>query len=466
MWLLSGILLILLLLCLRPLSILRRWAAVLSSRWDWSVFILKKSLLLCCRFCFCLLICLPLFGTRSVFAQTETPPAPTETSVFGTNTPIPPTIWAPTVFPTNLPTLTPTFHPLFPTSTPRPPGDNTCPGYQPIGAGIVTPNVAWLLKCAQCITPISRYTWPTAKPIATTNWDYGTPTPVPAATATPTNSPLTIRANILGVTTAIAQQVELQRPMTTTANNMGVSGYAISGIPMKYGVHEIGHIDSYRFAGPGAPEKLNIILGAGNYASNGIDIEVIESNISSLPVGIYHYAQNSHVHYLIHLRSAGVTYTDINWEIKYNVTILGLTLSGSGSQSFSQYDNLTYNTTVTGNTKVTWYPGGVPVIPPPITSDCSTIPVQSINDPNDPNFKLPYIGVGEGSCTGIPAITIGTSWLQLFFSSAPDSLSFGGVQFCFAPISFGSLNIFGIPIDLDLMAMVMAGVLMFKVITR
>jgi hypothetical protein len=69
-------------------------------------------------------------------------------------------------------TPTPTFEPMVKTSTPRPTEDNTCPGYQPIGWGQITPDPRWLDNCRNCITPTVSDIWPT----------YG----VPGCSTTPT----------------------------------------------------------------------------------------------------------------------------------------------------------------------------------------------------------------------------------------------------------------------------------------
>jgi len=63
-------------------------------------------------------------------------------------------------------------------------------------------------------------------------------------------------------------------------------------------------------------------------------------------------------------------------------------------------------------------------------------------------------------------ITINLTFLQTFVQSLPDSISTPGFEICLVPIALGSVNFFGIPIDFDSWAIILAGVLMFKVLTR
>lgn len=517
MWQLSGIRLILPWLCSLRLSILRRLEHVFVSAWGWRVSILQKSLRLCFRFCFCLLICSLVSGIRPVFAQSTFVIVSGVSgdcsylngtynyvdqvngrsrynfdgthNIYWTNTqwiidnpfaevlyyssdnvtePYNVSTWVGSycsgafgsVSQGFQPTTTPTFHPLFPTSTPPAPGDYTCPGYQPIGAGTVTPAADWLLKCAQCITPISRYTWPTAPVIPTTSWDFGTATPVPTATSTPTGT----------YPPVVDPPIENQMYSRPVVNQVNISIPQLGQYPRIFGVERVFQIDSF-WVKSGYGGRIEIKFQTNAWLNElGYEVEIIESDVPSLPVGLkfeightFPIARNFTI-----LEGVGnTTLYNRRFEIKYNITIKGKNSSGMTSVIVRDWVEMNgYQAANTGHSETTWFLDGVPVIPPPIVSDCSTIPSIIPDDPNDPNFKLPYVSVGDGVGTTVGGWHISTSWLQVFFPNAPDSVTFPGIEFIFAPIEFGSLNLFGISIDLDFMAMAMAGVLMFKVITR
>lgn len=518
MWQLSGIRLILPWLCSLRLSILRRLEHVFVSAWGWCVSTLQKSLRLCFRFCFCLLICSLVSGIRPVFAQstsvivsdisgdcsylngtysyvdqingkshygkqgnniywnedewliTNASAVQLYQSNEYVSEPFLVSMWnersvcgsSVSVYQPVQPTTTPTFHPLFPTSTPPAPGDYTCPGYQPIGAGTVTPAVDWLLKCAQCITPIPRYTWPTIPAFATPDGSiFGTPTPVGTSTPSPLGK-MTVYMDV-GVAlphpepnTIVTHNSILKRSFGTTFWENWSDPWIL---PKTIGIHFWGSQTITRTTGGVATISVNL----SSIGQHNLDLEVMESNVTGLVVGTtYRLAANNGYKNTVVLTIGSTWTSTYSWDVTFNVTLLD---HGSTFQEFFRfyiepgggYNALTtiYNMEYQLNN---WT--GL------ITSDCSTVPVQPMDDPNDPNFKLPYVSVGDGVSTTVGGWHISTSWLQVFFPNAPDSVTFPGIEFVFAPIEFGSLNLFGISIDLDFMALAMAGVLMFKVITR
>jgi hypothetical protein len=81
-----------------------------------------------------------------------------------------------------------------------------------------------------------------------------------------------------------------------------------------------------------------------------------------------------------------------------------------------------------------------------------------------PGLELPPIVIGPATCASIPAFEIDLSLLPL-----PDGykhFTFPGLAICARPIRFGELNILGIHINLDIFAMLMAGVAMFRLFMR
>lgn len=541
MWKHSGIRPILRLPCLRRPSILKPWVSLFALHSVWSASIHKKILLSCCRCFICLLICLQVSGTSKVFAQSylimtvsgsqeyysyvngdyyyednyngkarytrncgdgawcsiywQSDSWRIETDVDGALyysatevvTPNLATNWiqgwnggtAPYIVVTGGGIeVTPTMHPLFPTKTPGPPKDYTCPGEQPGGFGVSTPSANWLLHCGDCITPVPRYEWPT--PPAGIS---GTPTPAPTSgpTPTPTATPGPMHIRALNDVPIVNIPAETDK-IVPISHSYDLYGY-LGGFPLTFKVRDYGEIIFNNSTNIYSHEAFYLAISAPNYSNGeGIDITILESEgLPSLTVNevIHLYPSASPSTATIFIPLWTVAQTDAygnnpvhitkTWKLTYEVKIYGMSTYNPSTQSqFSMWSDVAVGLgTFTGNKTYSWTLDDFPVNP--INSICSEIEEEyngGINDPDDPNFKLPYIAVGEGLCTGIPSIDMDMTWLQTFWTGAPDRLVFGGVEFCFAPISFGSLNIFGITTDLDLLAMVICGVLMFKVITR
>jgi len=464
-------------LCSRLLSSQRLSAAALFSRSAWSAFIRPLNLLKCCLFFSCLLTLSLVSGIKPVFAQCPGPGCPTPEvtrTPRPTSTPGPPT---------------PTFSPLFPTETQGPTPDYNCPTGQPIGAGVVTPNPSWKLNCGHCLTPVPGYVWATLPPPAATfDWDtYFDATAAPANTPTAlANTSTAIPPSSVG-----GEAKYLAGPYPNSTGNLtkevastvswsntyifygGNKGKAAGPYPQTLGIRISAHVKfvtGSNWCGPGARLKYG---GVNGYTTpNGYDFVVMESNIDQLPAGTARRI-GSGQSWIVPITEGGCGGTyEKDIDLRVNVTFRNDNMYYDGWPiTFEMYSGY-QDTTIEGTTTAIFYDGPVPLTPPPPpASDCAAI--NGVGDPGDPDnmfnskwFSLPYIGVGVGQCFGLEQITINLTFLQTFVQSLPDSISTPGFEICLVPIALGSVNFFGIPIDFDSWAIILAGVLMFKVLTR
>lgn len=438
---LCGFLLTLRLLCLRLLSNLKRWVSVFVSAWPWLRSIQMKQMQVCLQFCFCLLTFSLLFGINNVYAQTDTPTATT-----------------PPVTPTT------TFRPLFPPNSTPTPRDYTCPGNQPIGYGTVTPNPLWSMYCSQCITPTYSF-W---DPLPTSTPDPNVPTP----TATPPNE---------------TQVLQTDR-----------TGYEnLANIPNGYPVL-VGYTDKWRnyvpdiyyktFA-PNPPKTVTEIY----YVQADFTVAMMEPNTSfSGKQGGFQYFGycNAQGGCKLELEDGTVINQTrgqlyIIYEQLFDNSNSGLIQSGvlnfkveftHGVDYYKNYeitlkkigDYYWEKTSLSYSFTWDYEPIDLTPDPTPISSYCSEIDgTVTGSDPleGDDNFSLPVIRYGEASCVSLGGFTIPMGWLTAVFPNATD-VTIPGLQVCFTPLEFGKLNIFGLSVNLDTMAMIMAAVVLVRLLTR
>lgn len=488
MWMRSGIQRFWFWLCSRLLSSQRLLAAALFLRSAWSAFIRPLNLLKCCLFFSCLLTLLLGSGIKPVYAQCPGPGCPTPVV---TNTPRPPNTPQPP---------TPTFSPLFPTETQGPTPDYSCPTGQPVGAGVVTPNPSWKLNCGHCLTPVPGYVWATIPPPeATFDWDaYFDATAGPAATITPNALPptptfspnaITAKSNSSGEQYSTYIQENLypntaitrHKAMVEGTGNMNTGYDWTIPITTSLKTFVIGVSVSGTYTIQTKADDYSGIYGYFNYrfareegTNNTTKVDIIASDVPGLVAGSTFSMKYSTIifkNYLSPSIHIPLQKTQ-TFNLIFNVTITKPTW-GSESQ------DLFFSTYVSGSTAyansdwtVSWQNGPMSApVPPPPASNCSAI--NGVGAPGDPDnlfnsrwFSLPYIGIGVGQCFGLEPITINLTFLQTFVQSLPDSISTPGFEICLVPVAFGSLNFFGIPVDLDSWAIVLSAVLMFKVLTR
>lgn len=383
----------------------------------------------------CLFILSLLFGIDVVRAQTETP------------TPEP----------------TPTFHPLFVTSTPSSPQDYTCPGYQPVGWGYVTPAPSWLLQCYQCVTPGFGYEWPTFE------WDgFGTPeaTTTPFFTPTATQELLVPEVCYAGV--CFDEEIIHPYHLDFTYSTISMPYLSVDFLPDGYsysvGIAESGHIS----ISPKATSPYYGVVRKYFKCAHPVTITIIYSDIPEIPAEtVIELSQNDDVLYSFfeYYRPDGLEqefHLIYDVEVHYNQEIIALDFQTRFE--FSGLVGLDNEFDI----GITWWNGGYDPIPEPtpFSGYCGVVVAEGgggggVDDP----FSIPGIWVGVGDCFSIGSVTIPLEWLDFIFSGIEDVIT-PGFEVCFVPIAFGDLNMFGLTISLDYMAIAMAMVLLIRIITR
>lgn len=381
----------------------------------------------------CLLILLAVSGIKQVNAQTDTPEPP---------------------LPTNTPT--PTFVPIF-----SPPDeveiDYTCPGYQPEGWGTVTPSAWWYMNCARCVTPQApgeEWDWGD-NPIQTT--ETVTPTEI---TTTPVAGNLYPYLYYSGTQAEYPPKIEftVSDPISTTSeivfegyvtirdqpiNQNFYLNYSISA-NMNKPWNESGYYyliskikcfsDSCIITNEGVTTELTFNTSATIWQSANIpsnSAQIITNEITNLEVTIINATHQS---------------TEKGFYL-WTETENGSVAAPKGTLT----------------TTITW--DSIPIGTP--TYFCSNVQdggEYGVGSPDDV-FSIPIIAAGEGTCLQFFSATIPLSWLEFVWDQAQD-LKLPAFNLCFKPISFGELKLFGMSINMDLLAYAMAGVVLIRILTR
>lgn len=423
-------------------------AFVLSLRSVYSRFTpyrIKQFFLRCFLF---LLILFPVSGINPVYAQT-----PTDTPV-----------------PTATPTYSPIFNPVTPTQI-----NVECPGSQPIGWGTVTPAPIWSMYCQKCVTPIPG------------GWNWGE-NPLNQIEYQPTNfygwTPTPITDNPTPIPTPTQNFVDLD-----TIHMHGVENLEniIEGQPFLTGANDVRynamHLDSYRTIQvpsnyPGVLTKYYVQFD-GTFAAVG---QGSSTYTGTLALKIYCDTNECHIKHngnTIDLTN-GQSYTIWTGSLILNqggvlqTGVIDLEISFiSTNNSYRHLDiELTKNAYWlfdhnTYSTMFTWDYEPISLEPEPIDSYCSEVlPNQDTPGLGDPgSFELPTPGIGQSTCFTFLNLTIPLAWLSPAWPDAHD-IGLPGWNFCFMPIHFGNLSMFGLSIDLDLIAMAIGAIVLIRLITR
>lgn len=434
-----GFLPILRCLCLHQLYNQRRWGWLSYLRSACSAYILmliRLLLLLCCIF---LLTFSPVLGIDHASAQDPT----------STDTPSD--------------TPTPTNAPIFTDPTLVPTGHYVCTGNQPIGWGTVTPDPYWLMQCGMCITPDSSdFFGDNPFDITSTPDPNITPTVTPTITATPQNDLLDAALRVGGMPVPIEIPTNEFRTTTSDLLTYGqIGGINITDTAPQY-TPITGSIK--------LEIAYNLVDHVGTTYGEGIKLIVFPPNSSGLVLNCISGSCSSFIDtdsqakqvWIVNTISGGSGTETLIFEFSYapkyghSIGFMFQIDAGKGS-TFSG----TYTYTGQGSEFFTIDP-----TPTPVYSDCSTVDPADGSSGDDDGFSLPDIGLGWGRCLTLGGWNIGLEWAQAFIPTLPDGWEVPGIEICFVPIEFGSLNLFGLGVDLDLIAAVMAGVLIIRIIRQ
>jgi hypothetical protein len=320
----------------------------------------------------------------------------------------------------------------------------TCSGEQPAGWGAVTPDMTWYLNCSNCITPDGLET--------STPAVIGTPPPAgtgtPAVTITPTPSFYLIcgTGNIGGTCSEVALGViggsfQYLDDTSQPYNSGGAQAHLhIQGSP-NLPANTVLYVTFYSatwtvnsFYGVDRLVDTYLSAGGGYQVDDDLLLSEYGSVSSSLPAPYYYQATTglSNIY-------TGVTF----WAYANRSGSLG---SYSGSGTFEVYVST----------------DGYYTPEVPSTSYCGEVVPAGGEDPCEIGaFCLPSPGTGATSCpVDIPSVTIPLGVLGF------DDIVIPYFRICFTEIHFGSMIVWGILIDLDYIAYIIAAAAVVKILTR
>jgi len=340
-------------------------------------------------------------------------------------------------------TATPTFQPLYATSTPLAEHDLTCPTALPGGWGTSTPGLLWNSNCGNCIIQLTEQAYPTA-------------TPDPLATATPSPTP---------------QGDGLWLIEVDETQNVAHSGASWDSIKFDIDANFIGNLIGMAYniseSGDCITNRMNGWIftntsdedGTGQYLS----LPHINSGAWGQYVGMSGYdvwvdedAQEEFVDAIF----PGYEWHQDGVKVK------------DGSGLHGHYFNYGYSCSgtidITVEHLIGWgEPGETPEPTPLASTYCSVVNgVGFGGEENELGIELPEFGYGAATCAGIDEIVIPLSLLNLLTGMSFSDITIPGLEICFREISFGMLSLFGVDVDLDSVANLMAAALIIRWILR
>jgi len=346
-------------------------------------------------------------------------------------------------------------------STPTPYNVNTtCPDGQPEGFGTITPNPVWLNYCANCITPESNYNWPTFE------WpDNPLETPL-APTPTSTEVPQYVKNAYTNLSVSMNNGTPYYVPPETLysvgdTNNTFADKITVNNTLMEKGSHNLA-VELYYWVeldGKG-PAFAGVLVSweVEYYCPPSVDGCNLEfSDGSHLYMGPDQHWYYTFVSYPADNGGSGEFYK------KFNLLILGG--DADAGQDFAVYfRRKDYSTGTQKLLNIKWWRGWydfenipTPTPNPSNSTYCSIINGDGSGPGDDDDGELPGIWVGGSSCF---------TWGGIDTSIFGIDILVPGLQICFQSIEFGSLDLFGITMDLDLIAAAMAGVVLIRLVTR
>jgi len=378
------------------------------------------------------------------------------------------------------PTPTPPDQPLFLTSTPAPTQNSNCPNGQPIGMYTTTPNAVWLDKCYACITPTLSAFWAT-KTLSPWETPLNTSTPVaPTPTITPTPYSSVIYAylyrkelnNSIDMQNNTVYSQYLTYPSTNAQGNFNIQVRDFLQLATYRTGFDILFQDSlpYNYF-----NDRKIGITAGN-VTGGIDI-IFDQTSGYRPGETIHLAANASLWKTFN--EAAQSYNSY-W--KFDVVVLSsqggtsvdFTISSDYYQGSINGYNLQRSFGITrGGRALIATP--TPQATPTQSSYCNVVEGMGGGvggGSNDSIFSLPQITVGWARCLQFGGWIIPLEWIGTLFPDAweglgwPDTWGIPAAQLCFVPLNLGKMNLFGMSIDMDVIAFAIGAIALLRIITR
>lgn len=418
-------------LCSGGLSIARRlrlrWLSLWACRWSIRIPVKVYFWL---SFISLLLLFLN-FGIDIAHAQTPEPPTPT--------------YWSP----------------FFVTSTPRPPNSYACTSGLPDGWGVRTPDPYWLSNCYSCLAALTPS--PTVGPTVTPMLWQVTPTP---------NGGVTVTATITPTSTALPTVEPINPGLRLRCVSGGCAGQEGRSITLSGGTSNF--VGDCSAGGNGL--SVQVLDGSGStYSYARVWYEGVANLTRTTDYNMPPVSPELHMTDQALLSGSSCTGSGVS---SCSVSVAGavsdVTTSGveiyagiGGCASLTAYrwDSWSYTISLDDlAVPPTPTPTGTPV---PVNSVCGSVPLPPSPEDAIMSFPVPLVGV-KVCPVEIPAIngaTSGLGWIP-GMGGIIESINFPGFRMCFRPVMLGVLRMFGIQVDLDILALLMSATTMFRVLSR
>lgn len=384
------------------------------------------------------------------------------------------------------PTPTPPDISLFNTSTPEPTQNLACPNGQPIGMFTITPNAYWLDKCQFCITPTLSAFWATGTPAP---WETPAPTGTPSApTGTPTRTPYPFN-----ITTDLDTMYHASYPPTSIHTNYNViDQMLISNYWAGSSRNGLFDENMALYSSSGTTDytiyyeiSYNVTWGSSGYAEFAyLDIypygikQISFTSESTINTGqTYNLTNSSNKIYVANNHHGAASYTG---KIAFNLVVrnaqdtspdalINWVVYDSGNDGVGRKNDIVMKFIRGGFVEPSTEPTPTPTQP----GYCNVVESEGTGAINDQNiFSLPSITIGWARCVGLGGFDVPLDWIGGLFPQMwsnmgwPATLSIPSAQLCFVPLHLGILNLFGLAIDMDIIAFAIGAIALIRIITR
>lgn len=358
-----------------------------------------------------------------------------------------------------MPTPDATWGPLFVTATPKPTLNKECPpaGTPPAGYGQITPNAVWNMDCYQCI------------PRATAQWSTSTATPFPTLPGLPTPTSTATPAPGGHEDKYVVEDI-LDYNFNDSTNYANVFKTVNFTVPV--GARVVGWYFKVQ-QGTGweinvwpYPSTGGLLYSGGDYLSNPGTNRIWYRCVwdHKGDYGTHENCANVFAHIPEYAGVAiSVDSYGPNW---FHTDVSGI----SGSYGLQIGQNA--RSVVAGALKFGIIVTGVKPAPTPVpmTGYCQTINGPAGAPTPPPMMQLPNPTVGPSTSFGVGGWLLDLTWVseiaQFLGLDMPTYVWIPKITFKMQAISFGVLDIFGIAINLDLIAAVMGAIAVVRIFTR
>jgi hypothetical protein len=369
-------------------------------------------------------------------------------------------------------TSTPTWRPLWPSSTPRPTTDYSCYQGTPEGWGTYTPDPYWSMYCKEC----NATGTPSPAPSITPTLQGGTPhptltvTPSPSITPTvsgfPANTKIKFQTLKVGsVTLNTGYEGELANCWIITGASADWIWASDEDVTFTFGIRDDADTVNKRInflAMKGAGTRQWEYGNEWDLSGGTLDFDLATTGTSIWNSGVHDCGTG-------HQGICGWnTSGTISNQNQYAYT---WKMNGGGASALASYKSVSMLGVSLANIyegcNGNWVaPTPTPEVTPKMTWCGAVQP-----DTDTELIELPIPLVGPGSCFTVPAVGV-PEWLFDMVDGVfveleqADYPGFPGFRVCLLPITFGYLGLLGFRVFLDGVGLILAAIATIRILTR